>query len=758
MTELDKERIAFKVEITKVIEILSSAIYDSPKAFLRENVQNAYDAILMRRTEEDLSITECKIDITVEPNRITVHDDGIGMKKDVLKNNFWKAGASGKNSEFAQRSGVIGTFGIGAMANFGVCTTLCVETRNTQSPTTFISSAIRDKLSTSEECIDIESVTDMRGPGTIITADLDPAKPINETDACEYLRQYVRFLPVPITVNGRLISQESFEDALDGKAKGFEQISSRKISFGEFAGTLHVLVNNQNRILAKLTDIKTNATSTQEEIFLIQGEEKIFGFRNLFGLAQLPISGHYRFGGFVNLSMLKPTAGREALSQESIQHARNLLEMIEVEVSKIISDTHVADKNRQFQQYILSNNLTNLAKKIKIQVLPDENKSIELDSVESYQPNKSKRYYRGKDPVIVRSFSNEQANLFHVSQDNPRRNLQIRYLQQFTKLEETPDEVLVDEIPNSNITFEEKMFLSRLRSILCDDYLIFDVDVAFATISHGVFSQVKERDNKLDVFIARGTPIVLEVIKCYNETPDAFNWFMRGFIREHVYPHIVKYAPSLAKQDHKALYKRFKERREIFRIHENEYGRMELLFSGLLTSNTNNSRVQRVSQTQVGRVEQEIPELTKSNAVTPSPDPLKAAFPILQEDLEIEKKVLTVDADYQKLNNFRMFVAVSDHMMKCHIDFLRRPHTTRLMWGANRIVYVFTDATEKFNLYYDIGLKSPLRIDNVGGIILPTSTIITKNRIFIPIPKDLVPVFQITDEDKEFYVCFDTIP
>ena len=63
MSEPAKEHIAFDVETERVLQILSSEIYDSPKAFLRENVQNAYDAILMRCTAKNLPIHERKIEI-----------------------------------------------------------------------------------------------------------------------------------------------------------------------------------------------------------------------------------------------------------------------------------------------------------------------------------------------------------------------------------------------------------------------------------------------------------------------------------------------------------------------------------------------------------------------------------------------------------------------------------------------------------------------------------------------------------------------
>src|SRR5438105_14239463 len=103
MNERTKEQIPFDVETERILQILSTEIYDSPKAFLRENVQNAYDAILMRCAAQDLPLANCKITITVEKTRLTVLDDGIGMTDEVLRNNYWKAGSSGKESELAQR-------------------------------------------------------------------------------------------------------------------------------------------------------------------------------------------------------------------------------------------------------------------------------------------------------------------------------------------------------------------------------------------------------------------------------------------------------------------------------------------------------------------------------------------------------------------------------------------------------------------------------------------------------------------------------
>lgn len=563
MTESVKEMIAFDVETSRILQILSSEIYDSPKAFLRENVQNAYDAILMRCTAQNIPIAERCVAVTVEPGHLTVRDDGIGMTDSVLRENFWKAGSSGKRSELAQRSGVIGTFGIGAMANFGVCTALRVETRHIESDVTLISSARRDDMRIAQNCIDLDRLSDDREPGTVVVADLDPEYPIDEATASEYLKQYVRFLPVPILINGNLISQEVFEDTLAGRADGFEQVSSREISGGEFAGTLSVSINSQGRVLARLVDISLNGTPIRGEVFFVQQNGPTHGFCNLFGLAPIPVSGHYGLGGFVNLDVLQPTAGREALSRESIQHVARLVDLIEAEASLDIAPTSAADANQQFQQYVLSHNLVQLAHRVNVSVLPAQN-MIALGDVCTYESQKAKHFYVGTDATILKRFASDKANLFHVSQSKPCRNLQVRFLTEIAGLEQVPESTIVERIPSSQLTFEEAMFLVRLRGILLDDYLMPDVDAAFATISHGVAFHVEEKDKTLHISISRGIGPVTMVIECYTTARHVFDGFMKDFVREHVYPHIRDHVPSSTKQGRDALYQRLKKNKDLF--------------------------------------------------------------------------------------------------------------------------------------------------------------------------------------------------
>ena len=50
-----ERKIAFKVEFSWILELLADQIYQSPLALLRENTQNAFDAIRMRIASDTTS-------------------------------------------------------------------------------------------------------------------------------------------------------------------------------------------------------------------------------------------------------------------------------------------------------------------------------------------------------------------------------------------------------------------------------------------------------------------------------------------------------------------------------------------------------------------------------------------------------------------------------------------------------------------------------------------------------------------------------
>ena len=118
MTDSGTQRIPFQVDISRMIEVLAKQIYQDPLALLRENTQNAFDAIRLRSARGDNFTPSIAVHVT--PSSIVITDNGIGMTPDDLRDHYWRAGSSSKNTPEARAAGVVGTFGIGAMANFGI--------------------------------------------------------------------------------------------------------------------------------------------------------------------------------------------------------------------------------------------------------------------------------------------------------------------------------------------------------------------------------------------------------------------------------------------------------------------------------------------------------------------------------------------------------------------------------------------------------------------------------------------------------------
>jgi molecular chaperone HtpG len=232
---------------------------------------------------------------------------------------------------------------------------------------------------------------------------LEASSQISEEAVRQYLSPYVQFLPVPVLVNGQNISQKQFENAVEGQASGFVSRPPRNVFRGAFAGELQTLINPQGRVIARLRRLSLNGTDLVGEVFFLQDGGQTQGYRNLFGLAPIPVSGNYAFGGFVNLNILHPTAGREALSRESIEHVANIVALIEAEVSNELAETDAADRNQNFQQYISTHGLIAHAKRMTLRVLPSDH-DVELGSISAFEPGKPKLFYAGREPTILKRF------------------------------------------------------------------------------------------------------------------------------------------------------------------------------------------------------------------------------------------------------------------------------------------------------------------------------------------------------------------
>lgn len=763
--------IVFQVETTRVLQILSREIYDSPLALLRENVQNAYDALRMRFAPSGTLADGGRIDIRVGNGEIAITDNGIGMSEEVLRNNFWKAGSSGKHSDSARRAGVVGTFGIGAMANFGVCTRLTVETRAEGSSDVLRSVAERESLRIAEECIGLERIVSDHEVGTTVTAVLDGQHPISPAQAKQYLEPYVGLLAVPVYLNGVLISGRTVESRLPIAGRPFSQLGLKTINDELCGGTFEVRADPNGQVMALVTEVTLGGNLVEGTLALVQAGGQLMGLRSNFGLAPIPAIGSYQFGGFANLSFLQPTAGREALSRESIDQVTRLVGLAERVASEVLAVTPGADMNNAFLQWLVAHGRYDLAGKVSIQVLP-EGKAVQLHEAKSHIGKRIAHYYTGTDQHILTTFANESSYVLQVAQSNPRRGVQLHYLRNTLQIPEVPDSAQVTRVYGGpELTVPEASVLVRIASILRDDYLIPDVDVALADISHGVTVFPQKSGNQLLVYIARSSTLLPPLLEFYDKAYDVFTQFMKDFVRVHIYKSIQQFVPSSTRDGVDALRKLLQRNRELYRYEEAERGDLEGILGEYLSGTatltdvikTAHSRVraqsQSVSREQVGAIEAVVPDVV-SSPVTQSVEEgveFVASPPIIRDDVLSDMKILTTAEKYSQLNNFTMLLGLSDRLMRTEAEFFRGPHTTRILWGGHRVVYIFTEATGRLSLYYDIELRDPIDSTRASGGMFPTTTLITKKRIFVPVPEALAGEFEIATGPKEFFVRFDVL-
>jgi len=773
MTESSEEHITFEVETSRVLEILSKEIYDSPLALLRENVQNAYDAILMRASLEGTSLADGRIAVDLTGQQLVIEDNGIGMTEEVLRKNFWKAGSSGKRGELALRAGVIGTFGIGAMANFGVCTALKVETRAVACDETLISTAERDALSIAKECIALSRQKDERTPGTRLTVALDPQNVIPSDKASGYLEPYVRYLPVGVYVNGKLISQQSLDERYLRRTKDFQSLGTvNNITLGEYRCSVEAYCDTNAVVACRVNNLSFAGNAINGTVVLLQGSGQLMGLRNYFGLAPAPVSGHYDLGGVANLSILHPTAGREALSRESILHITNIIHMADYAITKQLSATRFSDRSNGFMQYVLTHNKIAWASNVTIEVLPTGD-NVRLQDIPTRTAGKG-YFYTGRDPQIIGTFASSESPLLCVSQSNPRRGLHTRYLKELLKVPEVPDRVTITKTYDGpTLSFEEAAFIVRVTTVLSDDYLLSNATVRFADITHGVTVLVQREADIVQVFIAKEMAAVQPILKCYKTAPEVFTGFVKDFVRGHLYSKVSDFVPSSTRQGADALFKLLQRNRELYRYEQSDLGELEPLLADYLSGDKNLGEVIRAARTHsrpqsvrlhkddVGQLEQQMPDVVLSPAPDVSAETdgkrFDAAPPVMRSDLDCISKILVANQKYPQLNGCELFLGLSDRAMKREGEFFRFPHTTKVIWAGHRVVYIFNHASGGLTLYYDIELKQPLQTPDAAGTALPTTTLFTKNRIFVPVPDQLVPEFRIAEGAKEFYVRFDVV-
>ncbi|MBT9315114.1 HD domain-containing protein [Leptothoe spongobia] len=128
-----KNNFGFSLEYEHILStFLGKKIYKDEYIGIREVIQNAIDACLLRETIEE-EVYQPEITVELDGDLLIVKDNGIGMDRHILKEYFAKIGRSYYRDNNVKNS--IGQFGVGVYAYFMLCDHFTIETKTYQSQT-----------------------------------------------------------------------------------------------------------------------------------------------------------------------------------------------------------------------------------------------------------------------------------------------------------------------------------------------------------------------------------------------------------------------------------------------------------------------------------------------------------------------------------------------------------------------------------------------------------------------------------------------
>ena len=746
------KRIAFKLELSRMLELLADEIYQSPLSLLRENTQNAFDAIRMRKALPD-QIFKPEIHVTVDNEWITVMDNGIGMTAEEIETNFWYAGRSGKNTDAARAAGVVGTFGIGAMANFGVADKLSVETEPVSASERTLSSVHKSELSTEIESITLEAMAPKGEPGTTVRALLAPESKVTEQDASNYLHGFVEFVDVPVIFNGEtLISGVSHRALLPSERHAWAKVLPNVSLAGIISGDLELFGMASGELRLVLENVTSQIGLGQPgTLVLLQERNVIRTLRSGFGLATVAIHSFYQWGGVIDLPFLKPTAGREALDTSSNQLLQQIISALDHVVSPIVGEHPESFSNDGFLRWIISTRQFPLCGPLEVSPRPS-NKPETLATVVEHSAVK---YYSGRDESVIQTYASEDEPLVVLSRRTPRRDCELGYLKSRDVVEVDTTPRVTQEYSTSKLSFAHSALAARIERILEEDYFL-ETDIRYGIISGNLPLLVTDTNKPVVIYFDPNSSSVAPLLALYQEDYDAFGPFIKDFIRATVFSRIAKLVPSSTREGSEAFLRHLRSNREWFEYEIDDKASLEDIFdelqTGRLTISEARKRLantdlsfQEVSKAGTAQLSSVVRDLGNTNTEDVMPDPFTAIPGIDRREEKTEALILTSDAP---VNGYNCFLSISDRVQRERGEFFLQPHSTEIVWGGQKVLFIFQHQAKQFGLYYDILCPGLVGSGSGGGQWI-TSTLLTKNRTFIPVPNDISDVFLPSANERK---------
>ncbi len=291
--------------------------------------------------------------------------------------------------------------------------------------------------------------------------------------------------------------------------------------------------------------------------------------------------------------------------------------------------------------------------------------------------------------------------------------------------------------------------------------------------SHGLNIYVDSSVSPVEIVVNPEWGTILTILRLYDSEFGSFGGLVKDFIRTVVFPKVEALVPSSTRQGAAAFLKAIRKPREIFEYEMSdlrslsevwdEYvgGRISLADAARISSQVARSNFQVVDRSHTTAVSQVVPDVIENQrlleeAAGESLEP-EALPAITRLETETPAKLLLIPEGEPPLKGYRCFLAITDKAREDRGDFFLQPHWTEIIWGGQKVSYIFQHHSKQFGFYYDLQ-TAELVSESAGGQLFSTCTMVLGNTIFIPVPEAIAKTFIPSDTGKKrFEIRYDLL-
>lgn len=679
------------IDFPSILTLLSKQIYETPLAFIRENVQNAVDAVRIQAFREgaDPADARYRIDITVEGDTIKVRDNGTGMSAEDLQRFFWSMGASGKRTAEAIAAGCVGMFGIGGFANFGVCHTLEVISQIEGSPEGTLTRLSQADIEASQGRIPPVTLeaSDHAGPrGTLVVGHLRNAPNLDELR--RYLRDFVKFVPSAVFFGTEKLSQHSFSDIED--RTNLTQIGGPEAQDWQGRNLVVTgrLYEDRGHTLVAAIDglaVSGEAINMTGHIRFENGAFDVF--KRGFKLCATTIATNIGVSGRLDCDKFIPTAGRDSLDAETTSLLNRITQTLEaVAVDEILSDPERIGQYTRLFRYINQHGLVDKLGNVKIR-LADGSEST-LGAIRRRAENGGVSVFFGvAQKQALNQIMQARGHLVVLlSADRHRQQAERHYLEKFCRAK--PFDGMIDcRETYTDLTRFEKVVLSELELNISKAYEVKHFRLVPGKLTEDIPVFVKEYSGNQppDIFVDVRHDEIAK-LEALGYTQILYS-LIATFCREYLGPSLKKWSPRFFGDGALNLELLAKRRSELWVLLKDDIG---------IVRKPVQRQVVRRSDVQVVNVGSGHAQ-AEPQAGKPMPRLLRI----------IDEEATTKLAGY--------YIRLPDSAFHAYGDLLPECESRGVVWAGNKILYVASD-TVSAAFQYEIRLDEVVATD-VNGVV-----------------------------------------